>query len=113
MAYSTAQWSVTCRVPISIHRTIEECIVSRRDFYLALWVGHRLGISHALAILGVRLKTHPAKAVFPRTLLRDVLGERKAPPLLSRGGVFLAKLTTIQFGPLSHLLTSSTGIFTV
>jgi hypothetical protein len=31
--------------PRSIDTTIEECIVSRRNFYLGLWAGRQLGIA--------------------------------------------------------------------
>jgi hypothetical protein len=34
--------------PPSIETAIEECIVSRRNFYLGLWAGHQLGIREEL-----------------------------------------------------------------
>jgi len=34
--------------PLSIDRTIEECIVARRNFYLGLWAARQLGINQDL-----------------------------------------------------------------
>ena len=34
--------------PLSIDTAIEECIVSRRNFYLGLWAGRQLGITEGL-----------------------------------------------------------------
>jgi hypothetical protein len=34
--------------PPSIDAAIEECIVSRRNFYLGLWAGRQLGIREEL-----------------------------------------------------------------
>jgi len=34
--------------PVSIDAVIEECLVSRGNFYLGLWAGRQLGVAEAL-----------------------------------------------------------------
>ena len=31
--------------PFSVEEAVEECVISRRDFYVGLWAGRRLGLS--------------------------------------------------------------------
>jgi hypothetical protein len=62
--------------PVSIDAVIEECLVSRGNFYLGLWAGRQIGIADALlhdyarSVAAAEYEEPGSEDVF-RKLLRD------------------------------------------
>jgi len=62
--------------PVSIDAVIEECLVSRGNFYLGLWAGRQLGVAEALlhdyarSVAAAEYEEPGAEDVF-RKLMRD------------------------------------------
>ena len=62
--------------PLSIDAVIEECLVSRGNFYLGLWAGRQIGIAEALlhdyarSVVAAEYEEPGSEDVF-RKLMRD------------------------------------------
>jgi hypothetical protein len=61
--------------PVSIDAVIEECLVSRGNFYLGLWAGRQIGIAEALlhdyarSVVAAEYEESGSEDVFRKVLL--------------------------------------------